>query len=63
VLHNQLGILYARSGQMDRATDEFRRAVAIRPDYADARANLTKAFGEKLRPPRAPPPFAIRHPS
>jgi hypothetical protein len=27
---------------MDQAADEWRKALALRPDFADARANLEK---------------------
>jgi Flp pilus assembly protein TadD len=40
--HNALGVAYARLGSADRAKEEWRRALALRPDFADARANLER---------------------
>jgi tetratricopeptide (TPR) repeat protein len=37
---NQLGILNAQSGRLDVAAELLRRALAIRPNFEDARANL-----------------------
>ena len=36
--HNALGVAYARMGNADRATAEWRLALALRPDSADAPA-------------------------
>jgi Flp pilus assembly protein TadD len=40
--HNGLGVAYARKGELDRAAEEWKKALALRPDFADARANLEK---------------------
>ncbi len=40
--HNGLGVAYARTGNLDRAADEWHKALAIRPDFADARENLAR---------------------
>jgi len=40
--HNALGVAYARTGDANRAVEEWRRALALQPDFADARANLER---------------------
>jgi len=35
-------VVYARKGEFDRAEEEWKKALALRPDFADARANLDK---------------------
>jgi tetratricopeptide (TPR) repeat protein len=40
---NNLGIALQLAGRRDEAVIQFRRALALRPDYADARANLAAA--------------------
>ena len=40
--HNGLGVAYARTGNLDRAAEEWRKALEIRPDFADARQNLER---------------------
>jgi len=35
-------VAYARLGDANRAQEEWRRALALRPDLADARANLER---------------------
>jgi len=39
-LHNRLGICYQHLGELDKARGEYRRALEIRPDYAEAWNNL-----------------------
>ena len=39
-LHNLLGVAYDTEGMLDDAVEEFERAVALNPDYAEARLNL-----------------------
>ncbi|TWT41765.1 Tetratricopeptide repeat protein [Phycisphaerae bacterium RAS1] len=41
-IHNQLGILYAKRGDAAAARRCFERALAVKPDYASARANLQR---------------------
>ena len=41
--HNDLGVLYAQSGDLQRAVKHFEAAVRLRPDDAGARANLEQA--------------------
>ncbi len=40
---NDLGYLYLQQGKVNEAVELFRRAIALRPDYAQARANLQEA--------------------
>ncbi len=42
--HNNLGILYARAGELERAIPHFRRALEIRPNSAHAHNNLANAL-------------------
>ena len=41
--HNGLGVALAAQGQIERATAEWTRALALRPGYADAQYNLDRA--------------------
>lgn len=41
-LHNNLGIVYERLGQTDKATTYYRRAFALNPDKEAYQANLKK---------------------
>lgn len=43
-LHNILGVVNARLGQLDTATRHYRQALKIRPDYAEVRNNLGNAL-------------------
>ena len=40
--HNGLGVVFARSGDITRAVAEWRKALELRPDFADARINLDR---------------------
>jgi Flp pilus assembly protein TadD len=40
--HNGLGVAWARLGEVGKAAEEWRRALALRPDLTDARANLER---------------------
>ena len=44
--HNNLGQVLAIEGRTDEAIIHFRRAVALAPELADARANLDQALRE-----------------
>ena len=41
--YNGRGVAYAQQGQFDRAIAEWRRALELRPDLADARDNIARA--------------------
>jgi protein O-mannosyl-transferase len=45
--HYNLGIVLGEQGQADQATDHYRRAVALRPDYAEAHYNLGRLLVEQ----------------
>lgn len=42
--HNNLGIALAERGQVDEASEHFRRALEIKPDHAEAHNNLSLAL-------------------
>ena len=42
--HNNLGIALAQLGRIGEAIPEFQAALRIRPDFADAKANLARAL-------------------
>jgi tetratricopeptide (TPR) repeat protein len=44
VAHNNLGVLYDGRGLHDKALEEYEKAIAINPAFADARANLGVAY-------------------
>jgi protein O-mannosyl-transferase len=44
--HNDLGVALAGLGRFEEARTEFLAALAIRPDFPDARANLARAGGK-----------------
>ena len=46
-VHNDLGVALAGLGRLPEARDEFLAALAIRPDFPDARANLARAGGPR----------------
>ncbi len=43
-VHNGLGIAYYYLDQYDRAVEAFRAAIAVNPDFAEARFNLRSVF-------------------
>ena len=42
--HNGLGAVNMRLGRVGEAIEQFRRCVALRPDYEHGRANLERAL-------------------
>jgi tetratricopeptide (TPR) repeat protein len=55
--HNNLGILYARVGNLERAIASLRRALEARPAYPEARYNLGNALAAAGRLPEAETQF------
>ena len=47
VIHNSLGAIYGRQNRLDEAETHFLRALALKPDFADARANLASVYGRR----------------
>ena len=45
-IHNDFGIVLAKLGKRDEAIAHFREALRRKPDFAAARANLTKVTGQ-----------------
>jgi len=45
--HYNLGIVLSERGETDQAIDHYRRAVGLRPDYAEAHYNLGRLLAEK----------------
>lgn len=44
--HNNLGDLYGRRGDYERAIQEFQTAIALKPNYADAYHNLGNTYAQ-----------------
>src|SRR5512145_1692203 len=44
---NALGLALGQSGQLNPAVDEFREAIALKPDYLDAWMNLGVALEQR----------------
>lgn len=43
-IHNNLGDVYSRRGQLDKAVEEFKLAIQLKPNYADAYHNLALTY-------------------
>jgi tetratricopeptide (TPR) repeat protein len=71
IIRNNLGVVLSADGDSKGAMDQFRQAVAINPDYADAHANLGRALlhagqfeaarSQLLEALRLKPGFAMAH--
>jgi protein O-mannosyl-transferase len=71
LLHNNLGHALDRAGLLERAMSEYRAAVRIRPDYADAHfdlaedllknGNVEEAIAHYRKVVETPPPDAGSH--
>jgi Flp pilus assembly protein TadD len=48
-VQNDLGVALAGLGRLPEAREAFAAALAIRPDFTDARANLARAGGKIRR--------------
>ncbi len=57
-VHNNLGSVYYELGLLDEAQAAFEQALAIRGDFASARANLRAVEQARAQPAPPPPPAA-----
>jgi Flp pilus assembly protein TadD len=55
-LHNNLGVALGRLGRTEESVSHFENALKLKPDYKEARANLTRALHsrDRLRNSRMP---------
>ena len=53
LLHNVLGIAFARKGQHEEAIAEYRKAIELRDAFADAHTNLATSLWAKGHTPEA----------
>jgi YaiO family outer membrane protein len=54
-IHLQIGFVHLATNRLEEARSAFNRALALAPDYADAREGLARVE-QRLRPAPAPPP-------
>jgi len=45
--HNNLGDLYGRRGDLERSIEEFKKAIELKPGYADAYHNLGNTYQQR----------------
>lgn len=43
-IHNNMGDVYARGGDFEKAAEEFRKSIEINPNYGDAYHNLANTY-------------------
>jgi predicted O-linked N-acetylglucosamine transferase (SPINDLY family) len=48
-LHNNIGVAHERLGELRQAAESFRRALALKPDYAEAYAHLGNTLRKASR--------------
>jgi protein O-mannosyl-transferase len=48
--HNNLGVAHQKRGRLGEAATEFREALRLRPDFANARQNLNVVEGQLPKP-------------
>jgi tetratricopeptide (TPR) repeat protein len=53
VAHNELGLIHAEHGRLDKAVEEYRRALTINPRYHDIHYNLGLAYQKTGRTEKA----------
>lgn len=58
-LYNNLGLAYAKTGQLGKAILQWERALHYQPNYAAAQHNLQAAQQHIRRPVTATPPIAL----
>lgn len=47
--HNNLGDLYGRRGDLEKAVEEFKKAIELKPNYGDAYHNLANTYQQMGR--------------
>jgi tetratricopeptide (TPR) repeat protein len=50
---NNLGVVYFKQKQYDKALDQFQTAIRLKPDFADAYYNLAIVYTQKEMPKEA----------
>lgn len=51
--HNNLGDYYGRQGNFEKAAEEFKKAIELKPNYADAYHNLGNTYRQMGKPEEA----------
>lgn len=47
LLHNRLGAIYGRQGDLSKAEQQFQRAIELKPEFGEAHANLASVYGRR----------------